>query len=45
MAVVGTHPPFAAVLKHGRFLGYCGREMLAVSLSGLILVATGIREV
>jgi len=29
----GTKRPFAAVKKYGRFLGYSGREMLAVSLS------------
>jgi hypothetical protein len=31
---IGTKLPFAAVQKYGRFLGYSGREMLAVSLSG-----------
>ena len=33
-AANGTKLPFAAVQKYGRFLGYSGREMLAVSLSG-----------
>jgi len=31
----GTLRPFAAVQKYGRFLGYSGREMLAVSLSAI----------
>ena len=33
MSVVGTKLPFAAVQNYVRFLGYSGREMLAVRLS------------
>jgi hypothetical protein len=32
-ATIGTKPPLAALQKWGRFLGYCGPEMLAMSIS------------
>jgi hypothetical protein len=33
MSAVGTKLPFAAMQNYVRFLGYSGREMLAVRLS------------